>query len=50
MRWTVPVPEAERLRHLQDTHTFRKQPSDLPLGHAVDLRSAELYALSDGAF
>src|SRR5262249_27867683 len=32
--------EPERLRHLQDTHTFRKLLSHLPLGRAVDLRSA----------
>src|SRR6516164_4667527 len=35
--------------HLQDTHAFRKLVSHLPLGRAVDLRSAELHALSDGA-
>ena len=46
MRCTVPVPI---LGHLQDADTLRKLPSHLPLGRAVDLRSAELHALSDGA-
>src|SRR5262249_27435774 len=38
-------PDVERFGHLQDTHTFGKQPSHLPLGRAVDLRPAELHAL-----
>src|SRR6516164_4512697 len=42
-------PDPERPRHLQDAHALRKLPSHLPLGRAVDLRSAELHALSDGA-
>src|SRR5262245_4942396 len=42
-------PDAERLGNLQDTHALRKLLSHLPFGHAVYLRPAELYALSDGA-
>src|SRR6516165_1468265 len=34
-------PDPERPRHLQDAHALRKLPSHLPLGRAVDLRSAE---------
>src|SRR6516164_4904270 len=41
--------DAERSGDLQDTHTFRKLPSHLPLGCAVDLRSAELHALGERA-
>jgi len=41
--------DAERPRHLQDTHTLRKLPSHLPFGRAVYLRPAELHALGDGA-
>src|SRR6516164_4240054 len=39
-------PDAERLSHLQNTHTLREQPSHLPFGRAVYLRAAELYPLS----
>ena len=42
-------PDAKRLGHLQNTHTLRELPSNLPLGRAVDLRSAELHALGHGA-
>src|SRR5262249_30779874 len=41
--------DAERLGHLQNTHTLRKLLSDLAFDRAVYLRSAELHALSDGA-
>src|SRR6516225_11931537 len=41
-------PDAKRLGHLQNTHTLRELPSNLPLGRAVDLRSAELHALRHG--
>jgi hypothetical protein len=42
-------PDAERLSHLQDTHTFREQPSHPAFGRAVDLRAAEFHALGDDA-
>ena len=41
MRCTVPVPMPKGPCHLQDADTLRKLPSHLPLGRAVDLRSAE---------
>ena len=41
--------DAERSGDLQDTHTFRKLPSHLPLGRAVDLRATEFHALGDRA-
>jgi len=42
-------PDPERPRHLQDAHALRKLVSHLAFGCAVDLRSAELHALGDGA-
>jgi hypothetical protein len=44
MRWAVPVPMPS---DLQDAYTFRKLLSHLPLGRAVDLRPAQLHALSN---
>src|SRR5215831_14862970 len=35
-----PSPDAERLGHLQNTHTLRELPSNLPLGRAVELVAA----------
>src|SRR6516225_11612177 len=42
-------PDPERPRHLQDAHALRKLLLHLAFGCAVDLRSAELHALGDGA-
>ena len=42
-------PDAEGPCHLQDAHALRKLLSHLAFGCAVDLRSAELHALSNGA-
>src|SRR5262245_26964859 len=43
------IPDAERPRHLQDSHALRKLLSHLPFGRAIYLRPAELHALGDGA-
>src|SRR5262249_20136597 len=42
-------PDAECLGHLQDTHALPKLLSHPTFGRAVYLRTAELYALGDGA-
>ena len=42
-------PDAKRPGDLQDADALRKLLSHPPLGRAVDLRSAELHALGDGA-